>query len=79
MQGNHLVNAHRFLGWALALFLVAGPCFGATLTGRVVAVSDGDTPANNPGMMPIATGWPKKTPIITGVSASRGWINWRAH
>ena len=41
MQGNHLVNAHRFLGWALALFLVAGPCFAATLTGRVVAVSDG--------------------------------------
>jgi hypothetical protein len=43
MQGNHLVNAHRFLGWALALFLVAGPGFAASLTGRVVAVSDGDT------------------------------------
>ena len=43
MQGNHLVNAHRFLGWALALFLLAGPGFAATLTGRVVAVSDGDT------------------------------------
>ena len=43
MQGNHLVNTHRFLGWALALFLLAGPGFAATITGRVVAVSDGDT------------------------------------
>ena len=43
MQGNHLFNAHRLLGWALALFLVAGPGFAATITGRVVAVSDGDT------------------------------------
>ncbi len=43
MQGNHLVNSHRFLGWALALFLVAGPGLAATLTGQVVAVSDGDT------------------------------------
>ena len=43
MQGNHLINANRFLGWALALFLVAGPGFAATITGQVVAVSDGDT------------------------------------
>ena len=35
MQGNHLVNTHRFLGWALALFLLAGPGFAATITGRV--------------------------------------------
>ena len=39
MQGNHLVNTHRFLGWALALFLVAGPGFAATITGQVVAVT----------------------------------------
>ena len=50
MQGNHLVNAHRFLGWTLALFLLAGPGFAATLTGRVVAVSDGDTRVRSPAL-----------------------------
>ena len=39
MQGNE----HLFLGWVLALFLAASPAFGATVTGQVVGVSDGDT------------------------------------
>lgn len=43
MQGNQVVKTHRFVAWALALLLGMSPAFGATLTGQVVAVSDGDT------------------------------------